>query len=210
MVGEGAENDESRVFSVYVDAKNTKLINDSFSDLVRCTRGTVDKAEVVGSISSESAATIVQGRGGNIKDVVVNASVTKGHIFRQFSDNPDGSTPNVIVGANNLSTIGQVAAFTTGGTLTINETVLTSSTGSKVQSQSGLVEIYGSCKYSNSLIPSAKIGSEQYRAFGFGLKCDINILQASDGQYCYNTNNGASGLGTELVGYKSGWQAVFS
>lgn len=209
--GDGAGNDKSRVFNVNIKSKNTSLSADQYSSLCLVTRGVVDNVILSGVVDHKSAATLVQHRGGTLKNITVNnITYSNGHVFRQFVANSDSSTPilhlNNLIGTNS----GKLALFHKGGVVSSNNVTLLSTSGNPIETtEPGIVDIYGSINYGNSLIPSTKEDGFYYRAYGFGLTVDASNLQRYGSQFCKNSNPSFStGVGLIAFAEGTGWKNI--
>ncbi len=207
--GDGSGNDKSRIFNVNIKSKNTSLSADQYSSLCLVTRGVVDNVILSGVVDHKSAATLVQHRGGTLKNITVNnITYSNGHVFRQFVANSDTSTPilhlNNLIGTNS----GKLALFHKGGVVSSNNVTLLSTKGNPIETtEPGIVDIYGSINYGNSLIPSTKEDGFYYRAYGFGLTVDASNLQRYGGQCCKNSNPSFStGVGLIAFAEGTGWK----
>ena len=207
--GDGSGNDKSRVFSVNIKSKNTSLSADQYSSLCLVTRGVVDNVIISGAVDHKSAATLVQHRGGTLRNITVdNVTYSNGHVFKQFAANSDGSTPTLNL--NNLvgTESGKLAVFYKGGVVSSNNVTLLSTSGNMIETtEQGIVDIYGSINYGNSLIPSTVTSGFNYRAYGFGLTVDAANLQRT-GNQCCNNNNSSFGTGAGLIAFApgTGWK----
>ncbi|HHG8698119.1 TPA: phage head-binding domain-containing protein [Escherichia coli] len=209
--GDGSGNDKSRIFNVNIKSKNTSLSADQYSSLCLVTRGVVDNVILSGVVDHKSAATLVQHRGGTLKNITVNnITYSNGHVFRQFVANSDTSTPilhlNNLIGTNS----GKLALFHKGGVVSSNNVTLLSTSGNPIETtEPGIVDIYGSINYGNSLIPSTKEDGFYYRAYGFGLTVDASNLQRYGGQFCKNSNPSFStGVGLIAFAEGTGWKNI--
>lgn len=209
--GDGSGNDKSRIFNVNIKSKNTSLSADQYSSLCLVTRGVVDNVILSGAVDHKSAATLVQHRGGTLKNITVNnITYSNGHVFRQFVANSDNSTPtlhlNNLIGTNS----GKLALFHKGGVVSANNVTLLSTSGNPIETtESGIVDIYGSINYGNSLIPSTKEDGFYYRAYGFGLAVDASNLQRYGVQFCKNSNPSFStGVGLIAFAEGTGWKNI--